>query len=92
MVMKHPRVQGCEKWGVKGSEVMILDKMFVVSLIYIYVAVCRFYVVGCLINFLFYNYFDLCFFFLTCQRLIVRFAGVPLGKSVTSQCKWSFSI
>jgi len=42
MVTKHPKVQGCEKWGVKCSEVTIVGEMCVLSLIYIYVAVCRF--------------------------------------------------
>jgi hypothetical protein len=28
MVMKHPKEQGCEKWGVKCSEVMIVGEMY----------------------------------------------------------------
>jgi len=54
VVTKPPKVQGCEKWRVKCSEVkwnevMILGEMCVLSLIYIYVAVCRFCAVHCLI-------------------------------------------
>jgi hypothetical protein len=44
------KVQGYEKWGVKCSEeVMIMGDMCVLSLVYIYVAVCRFCVICCLI-------------------------------------------
>jgi hypothetical protein len=38
-----------EKWGVTCSEVLILGEICVLSLIYIYVAVCRFCVVRCVI-------------------------------------------
>ena len=65
VVTKPPKVQGCEKWRVKCSEVkwnevMILGEMCVLSLIYIYVAVCRFCAVHCLFiiwfSWLFSNY------------------------------------
>jgi len=75
VVTKRPKVQGREKWAVKCSEcseVMIFGAMCVLSLIYIYVAVCRLCAVRCLIiicfvcyllitRLLFFNFF-ICLF------------------------------
>ena len=70
MVTKRPKVQGSETWGVKCSEVKWCDLKWsdvkwsddrrwnVLSLIYIYVAVCRFCAVRCLIIICFYLLFS----------------------------------
>ena len=48
-VTKHPKVEESEKWGVKCSEVKwrFFGEICVLSLIYSYVAICRFCVVCC---------------------------------------------
>jgi hypothetical protein len=79
VVMKRPKVQGSEKWGVKHgkvqwsdvkwSEVMMFGEMYVLSLIYSYVAVCMFCAVRCVVSLLFaaicysiYSYVAVCRF------------------------------
>jgi hypothetical protein len=68
VVTERPKVQGHEKCGVKcsevqwsevkWSEVMIVDEICLLSLLYIYVAVCRFCVVHYLIIICFYLLFS----------------------------------